>query len=139
MPRKIVEYNFPIFQGDNFGRYVQILLINNLRVRPIDCKNIGQLMYYVGTRKIVEGRRRSVGEEGSKSLARWQGTGCVGTGSIVVGDRDGYRVAPRGNCQELRGEIKAAPVFRQPIVGTRDTVPGTVLFIRNDRRMEGFG
>jgi len=96
-------------------------------------------MYHVGTRKIVEGRRRSVGEEGSKSLARWQGTGCVGTGGIVVGDRDGYRVAPRGNCQELRGEIKAAPVFRRPIVGTRDTVPGTVLFIRNDRRMEGFG
>jgi len=48
----------------------------------------------------------------------------------VVGDRDGYRAAPRGNCQELRGEIKAAPVFRQPIVGSRDTVPGTVLFIR---------
>lgn len=68
-----------------------------------------------------------------KSLARWQGTGCVGTGGIVVGDRDGYRAAPRGNCQELRGEIKAAPVFRRPIVGTRDTVPGTVLFIRNGR------
>lgn len=37
-----------------------------------------------------------------------------GTGCIVVGDRDGYRGAPRGNCQELRGEIKAAPVFRHP-------------------------
>lgn len=48
----------------------------------------------------------------------------------MVGDRDGYRAAPRGNCQELQGEIKAAPVFRQSIVGTRDTVPGTVLFIR---------
>lgn len=95
-------------------------------------------MYHAGTRKIVEGRRRSVGEEGSKSLARWQGTGCVGTDGIVVGDRDGYQVAPRGNCQELRGEIKAAPVFRRSIVGTRDTVPGTVLFIRNDRQMEGF-
>lgn len=42
------------------------------------------------------------------------GRGGLGTGCIVVGDRDGYRGAPRGNCQELRGEIKAAPVFRHP-------------------------
>jgi len=74
--------------------------------------------------------------EGRGMPARWQGTGYVGTGGIVVGDRDGYRAAPGGNCQELRGEIKAAPVFRQPIVGSRDTVPATVLFIRNGRRME---
>jgi hypothetical protein len=77
-------------------------------------------------------RRGSGGEAPREGRlpARWQGTGYVGTGGIVVGDRDGYRAAPRGNCQELRGEIKAAPVFRQPIVGSRDTVPGTVLFIR---------
>lgn len=88
-------------------------------------------MYHVETRKIVEDRRGRVrdGGEGNKSLARWQGTGCVGTGGIVVGDRDGYRAAPRGNCQELRGEIKAAPIFRRAIVGTRDSVPGTTFYL----------
>lgn len=32
----------------------------------------------------------------------------------MVGDRDGYRGAPRGNCQELREEIKAAPGLPAP-------------------------
>lgn len=53
----------------------------------------------------------------------------------MVGDRDGYRAAPCGNWQELRGEIKAAPVFRRSIVEAWDSVPGNVLFIRNSHRI----
>lgn len=56
----------------------------------------------------------------------------------MVGDRDGYRAAPRDNCQELRGEIKAAPIFRRAIVGTRDSVfPATTFYLSECRRMEG--
>lgn len=108
----------------------------NLRVRLREHQTVR--VSTVGTRKIVEeatlcGRGREVN--------RWQGGKERGASELVaLWSEIEMAIGPRhrGNCQELRGEIKAAPVFRRSIVGTRDTVPGTVLFIRNGRWNRGF-